>query len=253
MLDIAQNIRNASLGKSHIFFLGQAGFVFKNEMGRLLGVDLYLSDCVSRYDGFKRLLPFTIQPGEIEFDYLITTHAHYDHFDPDSIPELLFNKRTQLFASENCSKEIERLQCSSERIVYVQRGYKIELDGFKLEFVFCDHGQSAPDAVGVVIDINGRYVYITGDTCLRLDMTDRIKRERKFDILIAPVNGTFGNMDESDVLELCRVLKPELLIPCHFGCFAEQWGSLGALSEKISLNMPQQKYNLMRVGEFISI
>ena len=53
MNNTAIKILSAPLGKTHIFFLGQAGFVFKSSTGTVLGVDLYLSDCVERFDGFK--------------------------------------------------------------------------------------------------------------------------------------------------------------------------------------------------------
>lgn len=251
-MTFAKNIKNAPLGKTHLIFIGQAGFVLKSMSGKLLAIDLYLSDCVARYDGFKRLIPFILQPDEITFDYIIITHAHYDHFDPDSVPTLMANEKTKLFASTGCEKEVKRLGIAGGNISYVKAGDRIDLDDIKIEFVFCDHGSSAPDAFGAVIEIDDKLVYIAGDTCLRTDKVDEIKCGRDFDIMIAPINGTFGNMNETDAV-LCREVKPKLMIPCHFGCFAEQWGSPQAFYEVMKTDMPDQKYNSMRIGERIEI
>lgn len=253
MGELSAQIADAPLGKTHLFFLGQAGFVLKSKSGKLLAIDLYLSDCVARYDGFKRLIPFVLRPDEIVFDYIIATHAHYDHFDPDSITTLMANAKTKLFASAGCEKEVERLGITSSSISYVKAGVSVDFGDIKIAFVFCDHGDSAPDAFGVLIEIDGKLVYIAGDTCLRLDKADGIKRGRNFDIMIAPINGAFGNMNETDAAELCREIKPKLMIPCHFGCFAEQWGNPPKFIEIMKANLPGQKYNLMRIGEQIEI
>jgi L-ascorbate 6-phosphate lactonase len=253
MGELSIQIADAPLGKTHLIFLGQAGFVLKSKSGKLIAIDLYLSDCVARYDGFKRLMPFILRPDEIVFDYIITTHAHYDHFDPDSIPTLIADEKTKLFASAGCEKEVERLGISSSNISYVKVGDCIDLGDIKIEFVFCDHGDSAPDAFGVVIEIDGKLAYIAGDTCLRPDKVDEIKCGLDFDIMIAPTNGTFGNMNEAESAELCRGIKPKLMIPCHFGCFAEQWGNPLKFIEVMEAELPDQKYNLMRIGEQIEI
>lgn len=250
---LSAQIADAPLGKTHLMFLGQAGFVLKSMSGKLLAIDLYLSDCVARHDGYKRLIPFVLRPDEIVFNYIIATHAHYDHFDPDSIPTLMANEKSKLFASAGCEKEVKRLSITSSNISYVKAGDSIDLGDIKMEFVFCDHGDSAPDAFGVVIEIDGKLVYITGDTCLRLDKVDEIKCGRDFDILIAPINGTFGNMNETDAIGLCREVKPKLMLPCHFGCFAEQWGNAQKFIEVMKANLPNQEFNLMRIGEQIEI
>ena len=79
-----------------ITFAGQAGFIIETAVGYRIGVDLYLSDCCQRYFGFKRLMPFLYNPLDLNLDLLIATHAHYDHFDPDSVPLIMNNSKTRL-------------------------------------------------------------------------------------------------------------------------------------------------------------
>ncbi len=100
----------------------------------------------------------------------------------------------------------------------------MELGDFDITFVNCDHGQGAPDAVGVVIKVDGKTIYEVGDSCLRLDRVDEIPAG--LDILISPINGMYGNMNSEDTVKLAEKLNPKLTIPCHYGMFASHGGDL---------------------------
>ena len=94
MNEFTLKVLTAPEGSTYLFSVGQAGYIIKSKSGQLLGIDLYLSDCVERVEGnmgFKRLLPRILNPYDINFDLVIATHPHLDHFDMDSIPELLAN------------------------------------------------------------------------------------------------------------------------------------------------------------------
>lgn len=249
MSNLVDSIKSAPIGQPHLFYIGQAGFIIKSVSGKLLAVDLYLSDCVARFDHFKRLTPFILAPGEITMDYIIATHAHYDHFDIDSMPALLANGKTKLLASTGCETEVKRLCIDESIVTYVKVGDKADLGDIKAEFVFCDHGESAPDAVGVVLETGGKLIYMAGDTSLRLDMVDKITKGRIFDIMIAPINGTFGNLNGTEAVQLCEKVKPKLFIPCHYGTFVEQYGDLCGFVKAMNERLPAQKFYLMRIGE----
>lgn len=86
MLDLAKKMLSARTGQTHIFSVGQAGYIIKSSSGQLLAIDLYLSECVERVEGnkgFKRLLPRILEPAAVRFDAVICTHPHLDHFDVD--------------------------------------------------------------------------------------------------------------------------------------------------------------------------
>ena len=253
MVSIASNILSSQAGKTHLFFLGQAGFIIKSKLGTVIGLDLYLSNCVERYDGFKRLMPNLLHPYEITFDYLVATHAHYDHFDVDSIPFMLSNSTTRMFASERCRAEAQRLHIADRSIDYVKVGDIREAKDIQLTFVFCDHGESAPDALGVIVQIDEWNLYFTGDTCLRLDKVDEIVADRKIDILVAPINGTFGNLSEAEAVSLCGAVKPRLIIPSHYWNFAEQHGDPGLFIKLLAEQIPTQKHLLMMAGEGVQV
>ena len=252
MRDLATEILTAPSGAVCLFSIGQAGFVVKSGGGQLLGIDLYLSECVERHDGvmgFKRLMPRLLGPFDLEFDYLIATHPHLDHFDVDSMPEMMSNRRTELFASLNCESEAHRLHMESERIHYVRPGDKFAAGNFQLNFVNCDHGAAAPDAVGVVITVDGKRIYEAGDTCLRLDRVSEYLAFGPIDVLIAPINGAFGNMDEEGCARFSAALNPGLTIPCHYGMFAAHGGNPGKFLEAMRAECPGNRVLLMAQGE----
>lgn len=250
MNKFAYDVMSAAQGKTHIFSVGQAGFIIKSASGSILGIDLYLSNCVERLEGhkgFKRLLPQILQPSDLKFDVLVCTHPHWDHFDVDAVPELLSGGGTKLFCSEYCRKLVSMLNLDyyGSNIAYVKPGDSCSAGEFGLKFVNCDHGSGAPDAVGAVISVDGRTIYETGDTCLRLDRLNELPAV--IDVLIAPINGAYGNMNEEECALLACTLRPCLTVPCHYGMFAshqgEPWKFYDIMTGK---DLP---FLLMRQGE----
>ena len=249
MNTFAKSVLNAELGKTYLFAVGQAGYIIKSKSGKLLGIDLYLSDCVERvegHDGFKRILPKILSPQDLMFDVLIATHPHYDHFDMDSIPALMMNNVTKLFASVNCKKEVQKLSMDEKNVVYVKVGDSFSLEDFKLEFVRCDHGEGAPDAVGVIVSVDEKKLYFAGDTCLRLDWFNYFNDKGPFDVMVAPINGAFGNLNEEECVELAMNLKPKIVIPSHYGMFKAHGGNVNKFIETIGNEI---KYCIMEQGE----
>lgn len=252
MKEFASTILDAEPGKTHLFSVGQAGFVIKSASGQLLGIDLYLSDCVERLEGhmgFKRLLPRLLVLGEVVFDALVATHAHWDHFDVDAMTGLMEEGRTCLFASEGCRPLVERLELDPERTHYVKSGDCAQAGDFTLHFIRCDHGAAAPDAVGVVVEVDGLRICEAGDTSLHLDWKNVYLASGALDAFIAPINGVYGNLSERDCAKLAAALRPQFAIPCHYGMFASHGGNPGKFLEEMKTLAPDCKCLLMAQGE----
>ncbi len=252
MTDFAQKVLTSPLNKTHLFYLGQAGFIIKSSTGKVLGIDMYLSECVERVEGhmgFKRLLPKILNPDDIDFDCIIASYPHLDHFDMDSIPQLLYNKKTKLFASVDCEKEVKRLMMSDNNIKYVMPNDSFLVDDFKIDFINCDHGTGAPDAVGAIITVDEKRILFVGDTCLRLDRVSEYTSKGDIDVLIAPINGAYGNLNEKECALLSDAVKPKLTIPCHYGMFASHGGNPGLFFEIMKNEYPNNKVLIMSVGE----
>lgn len=256
MFDFVGRIMDTPLGHTYLFAVGQAGFIVKNCRGELLGIDLYLSDYSEKDEGhigFKRMLPKILGTKDLVFDYLIATHPHSDHYDFDSMSELMDNDKTRLFASVDCERLSDELQIDQSRVTYVKPGDSYPAGEFKINFVNCDHGTGAPDAVGVLLEVDGKRILEVGDTCLRLDRKDEYLSKGPLNIMIAPINGAYGNLNEEDCAKLSAALKPALTIPCHYGMFASHFGLPGKFMEHMKILCPNNAYLIMTQGEALKL
>jgi L-ascorbate 6-phosphate lactonase len=233
-------------GKTTITFAGQAGFILESANGYKVGIDLYLSDCCYRFFGFKRLMPYVFDPNTLMLDLLVATHAHYDHFDPDSVPILLKNGKTELVCAKDVKEEAIKLGLDDGKINYLKIDDVYENENIKIKAMRCDHGELAPDAIGLLITIDGKRIYITGDTAYREDYFKNMELDG-LDLLILPINGAFGNLNEEEAVKAVSVIKPRLTVPCHYWNFAEHGGNPLCFMDL----MKQQSlpYLLMRAGE----
>ncbi len=234
-------------GEVGVFFLGQAGFVLKTPAGELIAVDPYLSDCCERYFGFKRLMPHILGADEVIFDYLVASHAHFDHFDPDSVPTLLGNGKTRFVGAKDTAAECERLGIKDD-LTFISVGDKVEMGGATLTAVRCDHGADTPHALGLLFEIEGKRIYMMGDTAYRPEWLDD-EAIKGVDLLILPINGAFGNLNSEQAAKVVAALAPKLAVPCHYWNFAQHYGSPYEFMTEMEKNCPDIPYTLMRQGE----
>lgn len=236
-----------------IFWLGQAGFIFKSASGKIIYIDPYLTEYVQRAlpeygNGFKRLMPKLIEPEQVYADYVISTHSHQDHLDADALPGLLKNPRIHFIGAPDCQAIYEQNGVPAERFTILHLGETLELDDIHLTGVFADHGELTPDALGVLIEINGIKIWQVGDSAYRPDKWLELFGQ-EIDILIPPINGAFGNLNAVDAAKLAYDAHPKLVIPCHFWMFAMHYGSPAEFLSACESFAPQTKTMLMTQGE----
>lgn len=248
---LSQQIRQYQSGKTAIFYLGQAGFILKTKSGAIVAIDLYLSNCCERLYGYKRLMPYLLEANELEFDMLLITHAHEDHFDVDSIPNIMNNEKTILLAPEDVCERAYRLQIPKEKMICISAGESVSLEHCVVHAVFSDHGPEMPNAVGYILEVDGKRIFVTGDTALRLDKISDFLKYGPIDMMICPINGHFGNMSELDAVELCEKIQPRVVIPCHYWNFAEHGGDPGVFTMQLKKRLPYQNYIVMAMGEMV--
>lgn len=232
-------------GKVALYWLGQAGFLIKNATGNTVMIDPYFSNCCERFFGFKRLMAPTLTPTELLPDVLLITHAHYDHLDIDSVPPLMSAGKTQLWGAYDIAAEAEKLGLPMDRISYMRPSDTLSNDWLTVTAVDCDHGELTPDAVGLLIKIEGKCIYIAGDTAFRPDVfTQDILQN--VDVFIAPINGAFGNLNEQQAADAAKLVSPGTTIPCHFWNFAEHGGDPMKFME--AMKQYGQSYTLMQIA-----
>lgn len=259
MITLAQDIltRHVPKGSVAVFYTGQAGYIFKSSDGYLIAVDLYLSDCCARLAGFKRLMPRLLDACDMAFDVIICTHEHPDHLDIDVMPAMATHGSPVVYVNKEGAEIMARFDITSNIKVMETGG--IYIDGpLKTEAVYCDHGTSAPNAVGLFLTLDGKTIYIAGDTAYRPEMISGDSAvsdiaSRKIDLMAAPINGAFGNLNEEEAVMLCGIVKPRLMTPYHYWNFAEHGGSPLIFMKKMKELLPGQAYIVMRMGEGVII
>ena len=256
MKSFCESLKTAASGSTHLFSVGQAGFILKSQNGKTLGIDLYLSECVEPvegHDGYHRLMPQIVDAKNLDLDIVIATHFHRDHFDIDSMADLMANGKTRLFCAYDCEEDVQKLGLDESRVEYVKPGDHYDIEGYDIYFIHSDHGAGAPKEVGVLITVDGKKILEVGDTSLHLDWMDEYLSAGPLDVLIAPINGAYGNLNEQEQVALTKALEPELTVPCHFGMFASHGGHPGIWRELILEKIPGQKYKIFTLGEGIEL
>ena len=234
-------------GQVALFWLGQASFLIKNSRGEVLALDPYLSDMVERMDGLKRLMMPVMEPEELNADVILVTHCHGDHLDLDSFPAMV-KPGTEVLLCPCSYKECQRIGIPEAQMSVAEIGMIRNMKGFTVEPVFAYHGDSAPDAVGYIVETEGIKIYFTGDTSYQANRMEHAAAH-DIDILIVPINGEYGNMSECDAAMLAAQVRAKLTIPSHFWLFARHKGNPYDFELEMKANVPECKIYTMCQGE----
>ena len=245
-MNLSEKIKEIKVkqGEIALFYLAQAGFCIKSAGNKIIVIDAYLSDAAERLFGFKRMIPSVIKPEEIDADFYLSTHSHVDHLDPDAISEIAKNSKTFFVGSLDCEELYQQNKISKKNYHILRLDEEWKGNEIKIKAIYADHGDLAPTAIGMLIDIEGIKIYHSGDTCFA---PDKIKASLNtdVDIMIAPINGQYGNLNAFEMCKLATLLTPKVAIASHFWMFIEHVGEGGAgdpstflkESEGLSLNV----------------
>ena len=212
--------------------MGQAGFLLKTPGNKVIAIDPYLTDYVYKLlkkdygYGFKRMTASVFKPGEIEIDYLFSSHEHGDHLDVDAIFELLNNKRTMLYANAESKKIAVGAGVPEEKITLIKKDMAISFDEFELIVTTADHGEICNDAMGFIFDFGFLKVYYSGDTCYNVKVLKKAI-DLKPQVALLPINGAFGNLNAEDAAKLANLMQSKVCIPHHFWTFPLHKGEKG--------------------------
>ena len=231
-----------------IYWLSQAGFVFKSPSGKIVYIDPYFSDVVERMFGFKRMMACPISVEEVNADLIICTHEHLDHMDIDALPVVAKNSRARFAGPIECVKEFKKMGIPAERCALLEEGKQIRLEGIVVNVVFADHGELAPDAIGAVLEMDGVRVYHTGDTAYRPAEFEPAVRMQPH-VLLPCINGRYGNLNAHEAALLTQSVNPQLAIASHFWMFVEHNGDPAGFLEDCSKLAPGVQALVMKPGE----
>lgn len=154
----------------------------------------------------------------IPADYILLTHAHYDHIlDTEAIA-----KRTGA-----------KLISNHEIVTYfgnkgleghgMNQGGSWDFDFGRLKVVTAIHSSSFPDGtyggnpIGFILTSAGQSIYLAGDTALTMDMK-LIPLFFKLDLAILPIGGNF-TMDVDEAVVAAEFIECDKIMGIHYDSF----------------------------------
>lgn len=198
-----------------ITWLSQGSFLFEAQGNRIL-VDPYMSNCLDD-KGMERLVEFPLALPDLLPDILICSHNHLDHLDPESVQKIVEAYPNCTIAGPLSSCEhFKKLGISLNQIHKLPVGEKLALPGVIITAVTAHH--SEPQAIGLVIETDGKKYYLSADTTYDKDLVN--DKTRGSDVVLICINGRLGNMNLEEALAIVKTIKPKTALPMHYGLFA---------------------------------
>ncbi len=211
-------------GQVALRWLGQGGFAFRSPDGLLWCVDPYLSSFSSRPD-FRRLAPAPVAAETLTVDAVLCSHAHSDHVDPLSLPQIAqASPAARFYAAAEGAQKMRDLGIAGTRVQTLRvgdRGVPVraqQMPGTDVtaDIVFASH---SGDACGFVFHVGSGSrplrVYVTGDTLYEPQLVSETTRQ--VDVLCVCINGRMGNMNHEEAARLAGELDAATVVPMHFG------------------------------------
>lgn len=158
--------------------------------------------------------PYKIQDQTNDADYIFITHNHYDHYDIESIKNIM-KDTTKIIIPDTMAPEVLGT-FPSKNIIGVTPKETYQIDDIKVETVPSyninkEYHPIKNNWVGYIMELNNERIYIAGDTDLTKDILDI-----NVDIALIPIGGKF-TMNYEEAAELINTIKPKTVIPTHYG------------------------------------
>ncbi len=155
--------------------------------------------------------PYDIKEKINNADYIFITHSHWDHFDLDSINNLV-NEKTIIIGPSSVIEKLDSnyktLEVKPENIYNLNNISFMTVPAYNIDKEY--HPKDA-GYVGYIVTLNNVTYYIARDT----DVLDELK-VIKADVIFLPVGGTY-TMTREEAVELANTIKPKYAIPIHYG------------------------------------
>ena len=81
--------------------------------------------------------------------------------------------------------------------------------------VKAEHSDAHP--IGVIVEAEGKVLYITGDTLYNAEIFEDLPA--RIDAVFLPVNGMGNNMNMTDAKAFCQQIGAKVAVPMHCGMF----------------------------------
>lgn len=143
--------------------------------------------------------PFAGEGYDLPADVVFVTHEHFDHNQVDKMPK-----------NEGC--EITR---AADVHPSADEYLSVESHGVRATAVqACNKNHPIDECVGLVLELDGKSFYASGDTSMTDDMRSGKLEALALDYAVFPGDG-FYNMDVNEASECAKLVDAQHSIPVH--------------------------------------
>ncbi|MBP8001657.1 MAG: metal-dependent hydrolase [Chloroflexi bacterium] len=148
-------------------------------------------------------------------DYILVTHGHGDHI-ADALP-IAQRTGAKIISNFEIINWFGGKGYTNGHGQHIGGGYQHPFGHVKMTIAF--HGSGLPDGSyggmpgGFLLTVDGKRIYIAGDTALYSDMA--LVGRMGLDLAILPVGDNY-TMGPDDSLLALEYLRPRAVIPCHY-------------------------------------
>jgi L-ascorbate metabolism protein UlaG (beta-lactamase superfamily) len=202
-------------------------------------LDPYLSNSVQELDApdLARLQPIPLLPEQVhDADWVLITHEHIDHCDPQTLPKLAAaSPGARFMGPAPVLKLLAEWGLPGERLQLAEEAWFTLADDLTVHAVPAAHPRIERNDlgqlrhVGFVIDYHGKRLYLAGDTSVDQVLIDALEALRPLTAALLPVNehnffrgrrGIVGNMSVREAFQLADELGIQHVVPVHWDMFA---------------------------------
>ncbi len=192
-----------------ITYYGHACFGFETSTSRVI-IDPFISG---------NELAKNIDVNQIKTDYIFLTHAHYDHIlDVETISK---NNDATILGNAEIASHYEKL---GYKVIPMNIGGVKKFDFGKVKMVQAVHSSSFPDgaygglACGFLMKMDGKVIYVAGDTALTTDMKLLPYIYGYINVAILPVGNNY-TMGVHDAMIAAKFVNTRNAIASHYDTF----------------------------------
>ncbi|MBU1568542.1 MAG: metal-dependent hydrolase [Proteobacteria bacterium] len=189
-------------------YFSHSSFQITTDAGQSILIDPFLDDNPTA----------TFSSSDVAADFIILTHAHGDHVGD------AFKIAARTNALFICVNELANYCIGKGFLAHnMHIGGGHDFDFGRVKFTIAHHGSMTPDntyagePAGVVLTIDGKSLYHTGDTGLFYDMK-LIGEMTRLDYMLLPIGDNF-TMGIGDAVKAVELADPGIAIPMHYNTF----------------------------------
>ena len=185
--------------------------------------------------------PWEVGGYAADADVIFITHDHYDHYSAEDVRRLCKDDTVIVVPSAMVSQVNREVGGS---VFAVEPGREYFINGINFSTVASynlnkDFHPKGKGWCGYVVTLDGQRYYVVGDS----DTTQEAAAVR-CDVLLLPIGGHY-TMDHREAAELTAKMKPDTVIPTHYGDIVGDRSLGSAFAALVSEKAPDIKVELL--------